>query len=149
MIIREATLSEMEILMEFQVQMAIETENVALDKQILRAGLTELFRDPRKGKYYVAESEGKLAGCLMTTFEWSEWRNGNVLWIQSVYVAQPFRGQGVYKKMYGHMQEMVSENAGLRGIRLYADKSNHDAMKVYRKLGMNGDHYQVFEWMKS
>jgi ribosomal protein S18 acetylase RimI-like enzyme len=84
----------------------------------------------------------------MTTFEWSDWRNGTVLWIQSVYVEKAFRGKGVYKMMYAFIRQMVEENADLCGIRLYVDKSNLPAQKVYESLDMNGEHYTVYEWMK-
>ena len=148
MIVRDATVADLNALMQFQTSMAYETEQIVLDQEILKMGMISLFDDPGKGKYYVAEVDSKLAGCLMTTFEWSEWRNGNVLWIQSVYVDSAFRGRGVYKTMYAYIRRLAERQPEIRGIRLYADKSNHAAMSVYRKLGMNGDHYQVFEWMK-
>lgn len=149
MIVREARLSDIPSLLDFQLKMALETENVQLEIQPLTEGMNRLFRDPGKGKYYVAEEKGELAGCLMTTFEWSEWRAGTILWIQSVYVAATWRKKGVFRQMYRHIHQLVSEAPDLKGIRLYVDKSNAIAQKVYSGLGMNGDHYTVFEWMKS
>jgi GNAT superfamily N-acetyltransferase len=148
MIIRPAHDLDIPTLIEFQKKMGLETENVVIDDGLINEGMQNLFSDPSKGKYYVAEIDKKLAGCLMTTFEWSEWRNGNVLWIQSVYTAEEFRGKGVYKAMYAHIQGIVLNDPTLRGIRLYADKSNKSAHDVYSRLGMNGDHYTVYEWMK-
>ena len=84
----------------------------------------------------------------MITYEWSDWRNGNVYWIQSVYVLPEYRGKGVFKEMYLHIKLSVKETPGLSGIRLYVDKHNHRAQKVYNKIGMDGSHYQLFEWMK-
>ena len=101
-----------------------------------------------KGKFYVAEEQEEIAGCLSTTYEFSEWRDGTVLWIQSVYIPEKFRGQGVYKKLYAHVQELVHGDPGLKGIRLYVNKANHAAQRTYEKLGMNGEHYFVYEWMK-
>ena len=83
----------------------------------------------------------------MTTYEWSDWRNGTVLWIQSVYIDKAWRGKGIYKKMYEHIQMIVTKSDDLKGIRLYVDRTNKAAQQVYEKLGMNGEHYQVFEWM--
>ncbi len=148
MIIREATRTDIPTIIDFQKKMAWETEKITLDDAVVTLGVHNLFADPAKGKYYVATAGDQIAGCLMTTFEWSDWRNGTVLWIQSVYIASAFRGKGVYKKLYEHIQLLVSNNADLRGIRLYVDKTNKDAQAVYQKLGMNGEHYQVFEWMK-
>jgi GNAT superfamily N-acetyltransferase len=149
MLIREATSRDIPTIIDFQLRMALETENLTLDISILTQGVHQLFKDPSKGKYYVADEDGEAVGCLMTTFEWSDWRNGTVLWIQSVYVAGDFRGRGVYKKLYQQIREMVNAEPSLKGIRLYADKTNKPAHQVYEKLGMNGNHYQVFEWMKS
>ena len=148
MVVREAKLSDIPTLLDFQLKMALETENIQLEIQPLTQGMNRLFRDPTKGKYYVAEEENEVVGCLMITSEWSEWRCGAIYWIQSVYVAAPFRKKGVFTKMYEHIRQLVTEDPDLKGIRLYVDKSNDGASHVYRGLGMNGEHYTVFEWMK-
>ena len=145
--LRPATHEDSASIIDFQQMMALETENVKLDGKILAEGLSRLFEDPAKGKYYVAVDHGEVIGCLMTTFEWSEWRCGNVLWIQSVYIKPSHRGMGVFKKMYEYIKSMVTPESEYRGIRLYVDKTNAAAQKVYEKLGMNGEHYQVYEWM--
>lgn len=145
--IRPAIPEDATNIIDFQQKMAMETEQVQLDTKVLTEGLRRLFEDPAKGKYYVAEDNGAVIGCLMTTFEWSEWRCGYVLWIQSVYIMSAYRGRGVFKKMYEHIQGLVTPESEYRGIRLYVDKTNAAAQKVYEKLGMNGEHYQVFEWM--
>jgi RimJ/RimL family protein N-acetyltransferase len=46
------------------------------------------------------------------------------------------------------VQELANADEDVRGIRLYVDKRNTRAQQVYARLGMNGEHYQVFEWMK-
>ena len=146
--IREATRSDIPSIIDFQLKMALETENLTLDISTLTKGVCQLFEDPAKGRYYVAEENKQVVGCLMTTYEWSDWRCGTVLWIQSVYIDANYRGQGVYKKLYDHIQQMVIADPELRGIRLYVDKTNQAAQSVYQKLGMNGEHYQMYEWMK-
>lgn len=148
MIVREATAHDIPFLIDFQLKMALETENITLEISSLTLGIQKLFKDPTKGKYYVAVENNEPVGCLMTTFEWSDWRNGSVLWIQSVYVEKAFRGKSVYKAMYSFIRKMVEEDPDLRGIRLYVDKTNQAAQKVYENLEMNGDHYTVYEWMK-
>ncbi len=148
MIIREATTKDIPHLLDFQLKMALETENITLEISSLTLGVNRLFKDPTKGRYYVAEDNNEVVGCLMTTYEWSDWRNGTVIWIQSVYIAPNHRGKGVYKNMYEHIQKLVCDDPDLRGIRLYVDKTNHAAQQVYKNLKMNGEHYQVFEWMK-
>lgn len=147
--IREGAVKDIPTIIDFQKKMAWETEQVKLDPAILTEGVKNLFADVNRGKYYVAEENGVVVGSLMTTYEWSDWRNGTVLWIQSVYIIESHRGKGIYKQLYEYIQSIVNKSPDLRGIRLYVDKTNKSAQKVYEKLGMNGEHYQVFEWMKA
>jgi ribosomal protein S18 acetylase RimI-like enzyme len=148
MIIREATKEDAGQIAAFQLEMAMETENLQLDIDIVTKGVHRVFDEPAKGTYYVAENNGEVIASLLTTFEWSDWRNGTILWIQSVYVSPQFRGKGIYKSMYRHIRQLVDENPGLKGIRLYVDQSNLSAREVYKKVGMNAEHYQLFEWLK-
>lgn len=146
--IREAITHDIPSLIDFQLKMALETENVQLEISTLSMGMQKLFKDPSKGKYYVAEEGTEVIACLMITIEWSDWRCGTVWWIQSVYVSERWRSKGVYKKMYEYIRSHVAGDPDLRGIRLYVDNTNERAKRVYAGLGMNGDHYSVFEWMK-
>ena len=147
--VRRAIPADASAIVDFQIEMAMETEGLQLDKTILQAGVSGVFEDPSRGSYYVAEADGQVVGSLLTTFEWSDWRNGTVLWIQSVFVIPSFRRRGIYSRMYQYLQEFVKSDANLRGIRLYADHSNTAAHQAYRRLGMNDDHYRTFEWMKA
>jgi len=148
MIIRKAIESDLAHIVEFQLAMAMETESLQLDKPTVTKGVAAVFADPSKGTYYVAELDGRVVGSLLTTFEWSDWRNGTVLWIQSVYVRPEFRKRSIFSHLYKHVQEKVAVDPHLRGIRLYADKTNVSAHGVYEHLGMTAEHYQMFEWMK-
>jgi GNAT superfamily N-acetyltransferase len=147
--VRKANREDIEVIVDFQLAMASETEHISLNRDIVFRGVTSVFEDPSRGNYYVAEENRVIVGSLLTTFEWSDWRNGTVLWIQSVYVISEFRRKGVYREMYKFIQEMVNEDSCLYGIRLYADVSNTVAHQAYLNLGMKADHYQTFEWMKS
>lgn len=146
--VRKATIKDHEKLVQFQLEMARETEGIELHLETVAEGVKAVLSDPNKGNYYVAETNGKVAGSLLTTFEWSDWRNGTILWIQSVYVMPQYRRRGVYRSMYAHIKSMVLSSDNLKGIRLYADKSNISAHKTYENLGMNQDHYITFEWLK-
>jgi predicted GNAT family acetyltransferase len=148
MIVREAKTEDATTIVEFQLAMARETEGIELDRQTVEKGVSAVLNDTAKGKYYVAEKEGNRIGSLLTTYEWSDWRNGTVLWIQSVYVVPGFRRKGVYRNMYANLKNKVMNDEKLKGIRLYADKSNHSAHKTYKSLGMSPDHYITFEWLK-
>ena len=128
--------------------MARETEELELDAEVLSAGVQRLFTDRSLGRYFVAEAEGKPVASLMITYEWSDWRNGLVWWIQSVYVSLEHRRRGIYAGLYQHVKTMVEADPSIRGIRLYVDNRNKPAQDVYTRLGMSGEHYRVFEWMK-
>jgi GNAT superfamily N-acetyltransferase len=146
---REATRSDVATIVAFQVALARESEDLDLDAAVCTRGVTALFDDPSRGRYFLAESDGNVIASLMTTYEWSDWRNGTVWWIQSVYVLPEFRGQRVYAGMYAHVKGLVEADDSLRGLRLYVDRRNVSAQQVYAKCGMNGEHYSVFEWMKT
>ena len=135
-------------IINFQLAMARETEELELDRDTCTRGVEAVFADPNRGRYFVAESERRVVASLMITYEWSDWRNGVVWWIQSVYVIDELRGQGVYAGLYEYVQSLVNADESIRGIRLYVDRRNSRAQQVYTRLGMNGEHYSVFEWMK-
>jgi GNAT superfamily N-acetyltransferase len=145
---REAVPADASAIIDFQLAMARETEELELDRSVLTSGVHAVFADPALGRYYVAEEEGRIIGSLMITYEWSDWRNGMVWWIQSVYVIPEFRRRGIYAGLYSHVKSLV-EQSTVRGIRLYVDKRNVPAQQVYTRLGMNGEHYLVFEWMRT
>lgn len=144
--IRKATQSDLHTLVDFMINMAQETEDLKLEPEVLQPGIGAALNDANKGVYYIAEIEGAIAGSLMTTFEWSDWRNAWVLWVQSVYTHPDYRGKGVYKALYQNLIEKVADGK-YAGIRLYVDKTNMEAQKVYEKLGMDGSHYNFYEWM--
>lgn len=141
---REATLNDLDFIVDAQLKMAMETEDLKLDLQVVTQGVKAILTDPGKGTYYIGD-ENK--GCLLITKEWSDWRNTHVWWIQSLYVLPEARGEGIFAKMYSDLKKMVSCDAGVAGIRLYVDKTNKHAKKVYQKIGMSNEHYELFEWM--
>lgn len=147
-IYRYADLEDLKTIAEFQIAMAWETEELRLDPAVCAAGVRGLLEDPAFGRYHVAEIGDVVVGSTLVTYEWSDWRNGVVWWIQSVYVKPEFRRRGVYSGIYNRIRGLAQEDPKVRGIRLYVDRRNTSAQQVYERLGMNGDHYQVFEWMK-
>jgi GNAT superfamily N-acetyltransferase len=146
--IRKAKLSDAEHIVELQLQMAQETEGLGLNKDVVSKGVRGVFQEPARGTYWVAEEKDKLLGVLLAIPEWSDWRNGTVLWIHSLYVVPRARGKGVFKKLYLNLKKQVKRSAELMGLRLYVDKRNKSAQKVYEKMGMSMEHYELYEWLK-
>ena len=146
--IRLASIEDKEVIANFQIKMAQETENLKLDPEIVSLGVKSVFLDPVKGKYLVAVDDHQIIASMLLTSEWSDWRDKWFLWIQSVYVIPEKRGQGVFRKMYAFVQEMVQSDEDIAGLRLYVDSENKTAIATYRAIGMDGDHYKLFEWYK-
>ena len=130
---------------QFNIAMAAETEDLALDPQTVHAGVAAVVSDDRRGFYLVARSDGKAVGSLMITYEWSDWRNGNLWWIQSVYVVPSARKQGIFRLLYDNVISLAKQSGDAAGVRLYVEKDNRSAQEVYRKLGMSETAYRVFE----
>ena len=145
--IRIATVADAPDLIEFNQAMALETEGKRLDPEVLSRGVAAVFQDETKGFYVVAEDDGRVVGGLLITFEWSDWRNGWFWWIQSVYVRPEARGKSVYSKLYAFAKERAANEADVRGFRLYVDKENEHAKRVYEKLGMELSNYLPYEEM--
>ena len=147
-LIRQAKPFDAEIITGFQIRMAKETENLDLNPLIVQKGVQAVFKNPELGTYYVAEDHEEMVASLLVTPEWSDWRNARVLWIQSVYVKPECRKKGVYKQMYLWLKEKILNSPEFIGLRLYVDKTNLSAREVYKTLGMNSEHYELFEWLK-
>lgn len=145
--IRLATSADATVLVEFNAAMALETEGKNLLPEVIGAGVRGLLDNPVAGFYVLAETERAVAA-LMITKEWSDWRNGSFWWIQSVYVRPEARRQGVYRRLYRHVQEMAAKDPQVCGFRLYVERENSAAQAAYAALGMKETRYLVFEELK-
>jgi ribosomal protein S18 acetylase RimI-like enzyme len=143
--IRIADYTDSPSLIEFNQAMALETEGRRLEPQALKSGVESVFKDEKKGFYIVAENGNEIVGSLMVTFEWSDWRNAWFWWIQSVYILPEFRGQGIYRSLYDFVTNRAKMSGDVCGFRLYVEKENTRAQKVYEKLGMETSHYLMYE----
>ncbi|MED5428727.1 MAG: GNAT family N-acetyltransferase [Chloroflexota bacterium] len=145
LITRKGTLADTETIVQFQKNMALETEGKTLQEFAIKSGVTEVIKDTQKGTYLVAEYEGHIIGSLLITYEWSDWRNGWFWWIQSVYVKSEWRRKGVYSHLYDEVKKLSSGVKNICGIRLYVEKENIIAQTVYKKLGMHDTKYLLYE----
>lgn len=144
--IRIAEKSDAPLLTANNCAMALETENKVLDPQEATLGVDGLFERPQFGFYLIAEVNGIPAATLMVTYEWSDWRNGLFWWIQSVYVKDEYRRQGLYSAMYAELKAMaVAQQTPVCGFRLYAETENINAQATYNNCGMHACDYIMFE----
>lgn len=145
MIIRKAQSSDAGSLVDFNQKMALETEGKHLDNEVLSSGVLAVFSDPNKGFYVVAEEGGAIVGGLLVTFEWSDWRNKWFWWIQSVYIVPEARGKSIYSRLYEFVKAEAVNKGDVCGFRLYVERENLHAQKVYEKLGMRNSIYFMYE----
>ena len=142
--IRKATKSDIKTIAQFNINMALETENKELPQEIITKGVETLINNAHLGFYLMAEKDGKIVGSLMITTEWSDWRNGLFWWVQAVYVIEEYRRQGVYSALYDHVKKL-SKKEQVCGYRLYVEKENEIAQKTYENLGMHKTDYLLYE----
>ncbi len=145
--IRTANFEDVGSLVEFNQAMALETEGKRLETSVLQSGVEAVLNNEKKGFYVVAEDENKIIGGLMVTFEWSDWRNSWFWWIQSVYILPEARGRKIYSRLYDFVKEKAVKRDDVCGFRLYVEKENVNAQKVYEKVGMEVSHYLMYEEM--
>jgi ribosomal protein S18 acetylase RimI-like enzyme len=144
-VVRAAKSSDLEFIVACNRAMAAETEDTGLDEAVLQRGISYLFAHPAEGFYLVAEKQGELAGTLMVTFEWSDWRAGRFWWIQSVYVTPENRRKGVYRALHEAVRARAQTDDLSCGIRLYVEQDNTPAQDTYRQIGMYETHYRLYE----
>ncbi len=143
--IRRATVADAAVITDYNRRMALETEGKVLEAEVVSRGVAAGLADPRKALYFVAEEEGEVHGQMMITTEWSDWRNGWMWWIQSVYVRPESRRRGVFRALYEHAQEAACRDPEVIGLRLYVERDNEVAQQTYRRLGMEHTPYRILE----
>jgi ribosomal protein S18 acetylase RimI-like enzyme len=145
LLVRIGENADADTLATFNIAMAWETEQKRLSPPVVAKGVRTLLENPRHGFYVVGEMDREVAGSLMVTYEWSDWRCASFWWIQSVYVKPEFRKQGVFRRLYEFVKEKASKEENICGFRLYAEKDNVAAQDTYGKIGMNRIPYVLYE----
>ena len=146
LLVRAAQRGDIANIAAWNVAMAWETEQKRIDPALLERGVSAVFDEPRRGFYMVAERDGAPIGCLLVTYEWSDWRCGDFWWIQSVYVVAEARRGGVFRGMYEAVMQRAREARAV-GLRLYVETENQRAQGTYAGLGMERCHYFMYEAM--
>lgn len=146
LVIRQAGAQDRDRIVLFNQAMARETEGRELGRKTLVRGVEKILSDPRRGRYFVAETDGQIVGQVSVTTEWSDWRNAEVWWLQSVYVSKRHRREGVYRALHEHVRRLAKEESAI-GLRLYVERDNAAAQATYRSMGLAESGYLMFEEM--
>ena len=143
--VRDATRLDIAFLADGNAAMALETESKVLERAVLERGIAAVFECPQRGFYLIAERADVAVGCLLITHEWSDWRNGDWWWLQSVYVIPEARRCGVFTALYEEVEKRSGRQESVIGIRLYVERQNSAAQATYAKFGLQENHYRLLE----
>lgn len=143
--IRQAVSADVETIVDFNLALCRETEKRDLDRVTVSEGVRRFISEPARGRYFVALIAGEVVGQTAHTFEWSDWRNGEIWWLQSVYVHPLHRSRGVFRALFEHIRQQGEADAECCGIRLYMERENENARGSYLRLGFCETGYEVLE----
>ena len=143
--VRDAHMSDAEQIAQYNRLLALESEGKVLDMPTLTAGVRRGLSHPELCRYFIAMAEGRPVGTTMVTYELTDWRDGVLWWLQSVYVEPEFRRHGVFRAIYAFIEGVARHHGEVRGIRLYVHRENQRAMRTYESVGMNKADYEVYE----
>ena len=144
-VIRRAAAADIPAIVRYNIALALETEGKELDEATVTAGVSYFLAHPEFGFYIVAEIDGEAAAQTMITYEWSDWRNGVIWWLQSVYVGKSHRRKGLYRSLYEFVKSAAQQDGGVRELRLYVYDKNAAAQRTYEAVGMERSHYLLYE----
>jgi GNAT superfamily N-acetyltransferase len=143
--IRDATPADTATIADYNNRLAEETEARSLDPDLIGPGVAAFLADPSKERYWLAVTDDRIIGQIGITYEWSDWRNGMMWWIQSVYVHADYRRQGVYSSLYRHVESQARSDSEVIGIRLYVERDNERAQTTYAGSGMKMINYRIMQ----
>ena len=142
---RDARLDDAPLIVEFNQLLAWESEARRLDESVLAAGVRRALTTPELSRYFIAEISGDVVGQTMLTYELTDWRDGVLWWLQSVYVREPWRGQGVFRRLFEHVESLARRDPAARGLRLYVERHNARALATYERMGMQPSGHLLYE----
>jgi len=143
--VRDATHSDIDAIVDYNCRLAEESEGKALERNVLVAGVRRGMNSPGLCRYFVAEADGRVVGTTMLTYELTDWRDGVIWWLQSVFIEPEYRRHGVFRAIYRHIEKLAHEHPDARALRLYVHRDNARAMRTYESVGMEKAGYELYE----
>ncbi|HEX5102375.1 MAG TPA: GNAT family N-acetyltransferase [Pirellulaceae bacterium] len=143
--VRSAASDDLPTIVDFNCRLAEETEHKRLELETITRGVRRALSQPELCRYFVAEWDGAIVGQAMITVELTDWRDGVLWWLQSVYVAEPHRGQGIFRALFERIRSLAEADPDVRGIRLYVERDNVRAQRVYEQMGLAPSGHLVYE----
>ena len=143
--VRDATGTDVDVLVAFALQEAQEAEPYAANEDAVRHGIAAAFGQPPRSTYWVAEFDGQVIGSVSIVREWSNFRGGDYWWIQSVFILPEHRGRGVLEALIDRVAA-AARAMGALDLRLYARESNYRALRAYRRYGFVNTPYVMMHF---
>ncbi len=82
---------------------------------------------------YILEADGALAGYAMTAHSYSTEFGKSCVWIEDLYVKEPFRREGIGKSFFDFIEERHRGSL----LRLEVEEFNTEAYSLYKKRGFS------------
>lgn len=144
--VRPAEFRDLDTLVRFSLNLALESEGRDVDLHAVRAGVKALL-EGLHGFILVAEDDAQLVGMIMVGGkEWSDWSNGLFWWTTGMYVCPEARRAGVLRGLYQRVRELAQvATPQVVGIRGYVRATNVVGQVVHERIGRRKSGYRIFE----
>ena len=93
----------------------------------------EMMRSDEYMLGLIFQQEDQVAGYALLCKTYSQEAGGMAVWIDELYVRPPFRSQGIGKRFFARLQEIVPAAR----YRLEIEPDNQRAEKLYRSMGFD------------
>ena len=134
MLIRPATIEDIAGIASL-VHRYWEYESVeGFDRPRIEALLGELLAEPDRGACWVAETEGRLCGYLLTAFMFSLEHGGSMAEIDELFVSRDMRSLGVGALLLARAEGELAQR-GLVRLQLQVGVANERARNFYARHG--------------
>jgi GNAT superfamily N-acetyltransferase len=109
-------------------------DGYSFDAAVARSCWQALFADPGLGGAWVADTDGGLVAYAVLTLGFSFEYRGRDAFVDEIYVAPAFRGQGLGGRALGRLEEECVAR-GVKALHLEVERAKDDARRLYRRWG--------------
>ena len=136
-----------DLIIDMIMNLAEESENKKLDRELIYQSVSELINTPNFGFYQISSLGDVICGMNLVTYEYNIESSKKVIWLQTVYVNKEHRSKGVFKGLLRKLCEITkSTNDNFHNtLKLYMERDNKIAHQVYLKSGFKVSDDILFE----
>lgn len=143
---REATNSDIEWLLQAMREFYA-IDGYPFKGEIARPALETFLNDPRLGRLWLIEAEGKAIGYVALTFSYSFEFHGRDAFVDELFIDAAYRGRGIGTQAMRFIEERCRE-FGVAALHLEVERENLAAQGLYRKFGFKDhDRFLMTRWI--